>query len=245
MINKSEKFVIREIHRSEIKNAPYNPRKINDKQRSGLKRNLKKMGLMFPLVWNEQTGNIVSGHQRIDICDELNGSQDYTLTMSVVNLTLKEEMQQNVFMNSTTYQGEFDLLKLKDIITGENLDYKDCGLDEYDLSVINIDPKDIKIFGNEQKDVPETEASAEAETEEEGEDDELTFEERKENVKQLKKEIQKSYENTEQSKNVDSYIIMSFSNQENKEAFCKRFDIPFAETIYKGEVFSNMIERIV
>jgi hypothetical protein len=238
MINKTEKFVIKEIHRSAIKNAPYNPRTINEKQRSGLKRNLKKIGLVYPLVWNESTGNLVSGHQRISLCDEINGTDDYTLTMSVVQLSLKDEIQQNIFLNSTTYQGEFDLIKLKETMLEHELDYKDCGLDEYDLSVININPKDIKIFGNETKDETETKAE-EAEAEEV-----LTPEEKKEAIKQLKKDIQKSYENTEQVKNVDAYVIMSFSNIDNKEAFCRRFDIPIGETIFKGEVFSNMVERI-
>ena len=243
MLNKSEKFEIKEIHRSEIKNASYNPRKINDKQRSGLKRNLKKMGLMYPLVWNKLTGNIVSGHQRIDICDEINGSDDYTLTMAVVNLTPKEEMQQNIFLNSTTYQGEFDFIKLKDTILENELDFKDCGLDEYDMSVINIDPKSLKIFG--QVEEPEQEHETEPDDyEDEDEPEQLTPEEKKEAIKQLKKDIQKSYGDSEQVKNVDAYVILSFSNQENKEAFCRRFDIPIGETIYKGEIFSNMVERV-
>ena len=237
MLNKSEKFEIKEIHRSEIKNASYNPRKINDKQRSGLKRNLKKMGLMYPLVWNELTGNIVSGHQRIDICDEINGSDDYTLTMAVVKLTPKEEMQQNIFLNSTTYQGEFDFIKLKEVIIGSELDFKDCGLDEYDMSVINIDPKSVKVFGCDQSEEPEQD-------DEEEEPEPLTPDEKKEAIKQLKKDIQKAYENTDQVKNVDAYVILSFSNMDNKEAFCRRFDIPIGETIYKGEIFSNMVERV-
>jgi hypothetical protein len=162
MINKTEKFVIKEIHRSEIKNAPYNPRMINEKQRAGLKRNLKKIGLVYPLVWNESTGNLVSGHQRISLCDEINGTDDYTLTMSVVQLSLKDEIQQNTI---------FNLVSTK----------INCLL---------------------------------------------------------------SYENTDQAKNIDAYVIMSFSNIENKEAFCRRFDIPIGETIFKGEVFSNMVERV-
>lgn len=203
-----------------------------------MKRNLKKIGLVYPLVWNESTGNLVSGHQRISLCDEINGTDDYTLTMSVVQLSLKDEIQQNIFLNSTTYQGEFDLIKLKETMLEHELDYKDCGLDEYDLSVININPKDIKIFGNETKDETETKAE-EAEAEEV-----LTPEEKKEAIKQLKKDIQKSYENTDQVKNVDAYVILSFSNIDNKEAFCRRFDIPIGETIFKGELFSNMVERI-
>lgn len=232
--NVAEKFEIREIHRSLIKNAPYNPRKINEKQRHGLKQNLKKMGLMYPLVWNEATGNLVSGHQRLSIIDELNKTDDYILVMSVVNLSLKDEMQQNLFLNSTTYQGEFDLIKLNSLIKTEELDFKLCGFDEYDMSMINIDKDVFKSFQPKLQD------------EEQDDQDEydLSQEDKKESIKQLKNDIQKQFEDKKEAKNVDSYIILSFSDIKNKQAFCNRFDIPINETIYKGEIFSNMIERI-
>ena len=62
----------REIQRSIINFANYNPRKIAPEARKSLKANLKRIGLLGGIVWNEVTGNLVSGHQRISVIDEEN-----------------------------------------------------------------------------------------------------------------------------------------------------------------------------
>jgi hypothetical protein len=112
-----DKWETRTIHRSLLKNAPYNPRRINDKARKKLRDNIKKMGLMGGIVWNELTGNIVAGHQRIDILDSIEGKADYLITVTVVKLTNEEEKTQNLFMNNTYAQGDFDLDRLEDLLT--------------------------------------------------------------------------------------------------------------------------------
>jgi hypothetical protein len=66
----AEKYEILEIHRTQINNAPYNPRQISDKARKMLQKNLATVGLLSPIVWNQRTGNIVAGHQRIDAMDK-------------------------------------------------------------------------------------------------------------------------------------------------------------------------------
>jgi hypothetical protein len=60
-LNPFEKFEVVEIHRSLIKNAPYNPRQITDDARERLGNNIEKVGLLTPLVWNAETGNLVLG----------------------------------------------------------------------------------------------------------------------------------------------------------------------------------------
>ena len=103
----------REVHRSEITLAAYNPRKITEEARKQLKANLKRVGLMGGIVWNENTGNLVSGHQKIGIMDELNNynpktnENDYKLRVEVVHLSEKEEKEQNLFMNNRAVQGDY------------------------------------------------------------------------------------------------------------------------------------------
>ena len=72
MANKKqmEAYEIKKIKRSQIKLAAYNPRTITDEARKRLKKGLKKFGLVQPLVWNETTGVLVSGHPRLSILDE-------------------------------------------------------------------------------------------------------------------------------------------------------------------------------
>lgn len=132
-----QKFEVKEVHRSEIKNAPYNPRVITDKAMSMLKKNIKQKGLLTTLVWNQRTGHLVSGHQRLKVLDFLEKSEDYTISVAVVDLDLKAEKEQNLFFNSTTPQGQFDSPMLMDVL--KDVDPFASGFDEADLNIIGYD----------------------------------------------------------------------------------------------------------
>lgn len=130
MISKFQKFEIVEIDRSEIKNAEYNPRVISQKAKNKLRKSLKKFGLVEPLIWNKQTGNLVSGHQRLQIIDDIEGNNEYKITVSACELTIEKEMQQNVFLNNTSAQGEYVLEKLEDIEAKfPNISWADAGFE--------------------------------------------------------------------------------------------------------------------
>lgn len=130
-----EKFEIVEIQRDKIKNAPYNPRKITQKARDKLKKNIKEVGLLAPIIWNEVTGNIVSGHQRISVLDSLTKSKDYSLKVSKVKLSHKEEVEQNIFLNNVESQGYFDMDKLGGILNDE-IKIENTGFDLKDVYVM-------------------------------------------------------------------------------------------------------------
>lgn len=110
------------IKRSQISLAGYNPRKITPEAKRKLKENLTKMGLMGGLVWNERTGNLVSGHQRISLLDADNKydpktkENDYDVFVTKVNLDEKEEKAQNIFFNNQSAMGFFDEVKLHEIM---------------------------------------------------------------------------------------------------------------------------------
>ena len=76
-VTRFQSFVVEEVGRELLKNAPYNPRRITDDARARLKAKIEKVGLVTPLVWNRRTGNLVGGHQRLSILDELEARQDY------------------------------------------------------------------------------------------------------------------------------------------------------------------------
>jgi len=132
-LTKYEKYEIVEINRKEIRNAPYNPRKISDKVRSKLKNNIKTIGLMSPITFNVRTGNIVSGHKRIEVLDTLEKNQDYKLKVAKVDLDEKTEKEQNIFMNNPEAQGEFDFQKLDEMLREDKVDFGSAG---FELSTI-------------------------------------------------------------------------------------------------------------
>ena len=119
MIKQNETVTIK---RSQVSFASYNPRKITSESKRKLEKNLQKFGLMGGIVWNERTGNLVSGHQRVSILDKQNGYKpdkpetDYDLLVTKVNLSDEEEKSQNIFFNNTLAQGYFDDDKLKSLM---------------------------------------------------------------------------------------------------------------------------------
>lgn len=116
------------VHRRKLKNAPYNPRKISGEAKKRLKKNLVKVGLVAPLTWNRRTGNLVGGHQRIAVLDALEGSEDYSLRVAAVDMDEETEMEQNIFLNNTNAQGDFDFEKLGEMFK-MGADFEASGFD--------------------------------------------------------------------------------------------------------------------
>ena len=55
---------------AELLPAEYNPRKDlkpGDEEYEKLKRSIEEFGFVEPVVWNEATGNVVGGHQRLKV----------------------------------------------------------------------------------------------------------------------------------------------------------------------------------
>ena len=132
------KYTVAEVHRSELKNAPYNPRQLSDTARTKLKRSLATFGLVEPPVWNVRTGNIVGGHQRISVLDSLQGTKDYRLTVAKVDVDQKKEKELNLILNNTLAMGDYEIEKLQEI------------LKEVDAELAGFDKADIfRIFGDD------------------------------------------------------------------------------------------------
>ena len=151
-LSKFQRFENVTIHRNEIKNAPYNPRVIDKHARKKLKDKIKKIGLVGTLTWNKRSGNLVGGHQRLSILDELEGTQDYTLTVSAVDMDDKTEKEMNVFLNNTVTQGNFDLDLLGELINDKSLDIAAFGFDNLDLQMMFDDNDTLGSFFDEKKD---------------------------------------------------------------------------------------------
>ena len=128
-----EKYEIVEVHRSELKNAPYNPRRISAKAKEKLRKNISKVGLLDPIIWNRVTGNIVGGHQRVAALDTLEGSRNYKLRVAAVELDPATEKSQNVFLNNEEAQGEWDIEKLESLFQDKSVSFEDAGYSVADM----------------------------------------------------------------------------------------------------------------
>lgn len=233
-----------EINRSDIQLANYNPRKISAEARKKLKANIKQNGIIGGLVWNRTTGNLVSGHQRLSILDELNKypDSDYLVKVEQIDVDEVKEKELNIFFNNSAVQGEWDYDMLAQIIP--DIDYKNAGLTEEDLQLIGVD---FTFQTEEEQDIA-------------GEIEDLIapVKAQKEAVKQAKKELSEAEKiannkevkaqvlNDAQSKaeDMESYVMISFDSYKAKAAFMQRFGFDEREKFVKGELFENMIEKI-
>jgi hypothetical protein len=112
---------------SELKAAPYNPRKSTEKQESQLKASLEKFGVVEPIIWNKQSGYIVGGHFRIRELKKLGYKE---VECVIVDLNEEDERELNIRLNANT--GDFDWEALK---TWDREQLEDWGLYVHEFGV--------------------------------------------------------------------------------------------------------------
>ena len=142
---------------SDLHPADYNPRKDlapGDKQYEKLARSIETFGYVEPIVWNRTTGNIVGGHQRLTVLM----NEGVTETgVSVVDLDETAEKQLNIAMNKVT--GEWDEVKLKELLDGLGDAAPETGFDLYEIEALenNVDALvDGDFLDSELKSIEET-----------------------------------------------------------------------------------------
>lgn len=135
-----QKFEIETIARSVINEAPYNPRVLREGAQKRLKNKMNEVGLLTPLVWNKNTGNLVSGHQRLKQLDALEGypkkKADYELIVAVVELESKTEKEMVVFFNNPSAQGEWNLDGLAELNLHDGISFDNMGFSEVDVDFL-------------------------------------------------------------------------------------------------------------
>lgn len=110
------------VHRSQLKEADYNPRGMNDEEERLLGESLERYGLVNYLVWNKQTGNLVGGHQRLRRMDKSAKDKNYKLWVNVIDVDEKTEKNLNVMLNNPAAMGAFDLAKLGEMFQKKEID---------------------------------------------------------------------------------------------------------------------------
>jgi hypothetical protein len=134
-VTKHQKFEYRQVHRALIQPAAYNPNVMDPEAYKLLEAKIAASGCIQPLVWNETTGNLVGGHHRLRILDELEGTLDYILGVTVARLSPKREREMNVFLNNSQAQGHFDKDLFFALLEAEPFDLSDLGLTPLDVEL--------------------------------------------------------------------------------------------------------------
>lgn len=126
---------IQQIAIKDLLPADYNPRKDlqpGDKEYDQLKQSLESFGYVEPVIWNERTGRVVGGHQRLKVLQEL---EHDTIDCVVVDLEESDEKALNVALNKIS--GDWDKDKLALLMADlESLDY-DLALTGFDVAELD------------------------------------------------------------------------------------------------------------
>ena len=127
-----------------LRPAPYNPRvplQPGDPAWTRLERSLREFTLVQPLIWNERTGHIVGGHQRLEVLKHLGHTE---VECIVVDLSLEREQALNITLNNPHVGSDFDpqLLNrlIEDLQSLSNFDATLTGFDESQLREFVLAP---------------------------------------------------------------------------------------------------------
>lgn len=221
------------VKRSQINFAPYNPRKEDPEIVRKLKKNFKSVGFLGGIVWNRRTSYLVSGHKRVQTLDIINNydgapGKDYDIKVEAVDLDDKTEREQNIFMNSPSAMGEFDMEKMKILVP--SIDYEAAGLSEADMNIYGISIMQEEVNAGASSVVDDFEEM------------QRPYEERKAAVKQMKEQIRQQSE--QKVEDIESYVMLNFKSYRAKSAFMLRFGFAPDDKIIPGEMFADMVERV-
>ena len=115
--------------------ADYNPRKDlkpGDPEYEKLKRSIEQFGYVEPVIWNEQTGRVVGGHQRLKVLIDMGITE---VDVVVVSLSPEKEKALNIALNKIS--GEWDNEKLALVIA-------DLQGADFDVSLTGFDPEELE-----------------------------------------------------------------------------------------------------
>lgn len=201
-----QKFNVETIHRSQIKNADYNPRIMDKEAKKRLKKNLNENGLVSALTWNRRTGNLCGGHQRLEQLDALEKNQDYSLDVCVVDVDEKQEAKLNVILNNPSMQGDWDLDKLAFMTEAFGMSFEEMGFTALDVDFMyDGDERFTQMF-----DTPEAE-------------------EVKTGLAEVKAARQASKERMQEKNNINFYSVIVFQDEAQRAEFYKKISVPASE----------------
>lgn len=204
------------MRRDEISEAPYNPRKINERQFKALKASLEKYGLLTPLILNERTGSLVGGHQRLKALDSLHRKKDYEMDVAVVDMSVEEEVAANVALNNQSLMGEFDFEGVQALADTYELDLEnDFLFDRDDLLVsFGVDLDDVQV---QKRDASADEALMQS-------------------IKDRKKEVREKFKDArdqegDYTSEVKGTLTVVFDKVSDLEAFLQKKGLPLEQRV--------------
>ena len=229
------------IKRSQINLNPCNPKHHTDAEIKQQKANIRKVGLLGGIQWNESTGNLIDGHKRVMSCDLIQGydgtpETDYDIKVEAVDFDEKTEKEQMVFQAKAT-TNRIDYNVVASFI--DEIDFKAAGFTETENEQIRLLQEDLdKTIGGEMEDfaddfIAETISSTDVPVTElvntEKTSDEIVAEHAakpkmsREEVREQKQHCTDVASNRQV--NIDNYVFVDFESLEQKQLLCDMLNV--------------------
>lgn len=131
--------------------ASYNPRQISDDEALKLERNLKRFGLVDPIIVNLGNNRIVGGHQRYYVLSRINPDKEFCLlrlgdvgwVFDDTDLSVEDEdFEKALNISLNKISGEWNLDKL-DLLLGDLVD------SDFDTSLTGFKPHELELYGDD------------------------------------------------------------------------------------------------
>lgn len=119
---------------AELLPAEYNPRKNlkpGDAEYEKLKRSITEFGYVEPVIWNQTTGRVVGGHQRLKILQDMGMTE---IDCVIIEVSEEKEKALNIALNKIS--GDWDTDKLALLIA-------DLQGSDFDVSLTGFEPAEI------------------------------------------------------------------------------------------------------
>jgi hypothetical protein len=229
------------------KAAPYNPRTISEDTLGKLHSSLEQYGDLGCIVLNQQTGNIVCGHQRIkginrnqnieiissepdkngDLWGVLHKDEN-TFMVRIVDWPLDKEKRANVIANAEWIQGDFDIDMLGDILREPEISIDDVFIDAMQVESTFAPDIAADILGRESILEQESEQSKQL----------------REDLDEIREETSgtKTRRETKEKDDIAFYRIVVFKGSEEAEDFCKRLGYNKDSRYIDGRHLSRMLQ---
>lgn len=129
---------------AELLPAEYNPRKNlkpGDAEYEKLKLSITEFGYVEPVIWNQTTGRVVGGHQRLKVLQDMGMTE---IDCVIIEVSEEKEKALNIALNKIS--GDWDTDKLALLIT-------DLQGSDFDVSLTGFEPAEIDaLFKDDIKD---------------------------------------------------------------------------------------------
>ena len=237
----------RVVKRSTLTLADYNPRVIDPYARRGLRENVKRVGIVQYPVWNETTGRIVAGHQRISILDEENQydpgtrKNDYDIPVVVVRWDEKTEKEQNIALNNQNITGQWDGARLEAMLIDPSLSYENMGFNlvsaELTLQSLGRDPQVLEALLAPEDDTGEAERQQIAEDAENLSLEaaaEVEAELEKTKIAEIKEAKRRFAQRSQYSRESVFFFIMAFPTNESCAEFLSKTGLDASQEVQYG-----------